>query len=404
MTTAVTTKPETTSLIHVMPKRLRQLITSKTTFNLLLWILVILAICMLMKVYYLAIDISQLLSEKNTVYYFNNPSLDKFIRELDVAGLLGGIIGILFSVYITIIVEENNEIKEIEAEERRSEASLFDNRMRQIVIEAEEKRKNFLASEDIRSTIETIANVLDKAVEHNQNIYVMSHSQLIPKMMEYRVHTIADFGNIDVSDLKKMTYHDYHVKYTEYKNSIEALHNKFISAARKLKNSSLPRSINYVTIDPDGAYIQNYIDPVLKGSTVIFYKKESDDVVANFQNISDIKDLDGLYLIPLTRGGDTQEERIEIFKQYLIDKHKEVNSLFSIINTKESNNLKIVQQVTQDVYLNEIHDGGSDDGSCVFFLTNKHTLSHSARKLLSFEVRREKYVTDSFIKIINSTQ
>ena len=361
-------------------------------FRFLMYVtMLFLIVCLFIKVYYIVALIDILNSD--TKDYLINASVDKFIRELDIAGLLGGILGIFISFYITVLIARDNNTKQIEVDALNKTIS-------QNIQSLWQREKNFNPTEDVEKIILIIKKIIKEAIDLKQNIYIMSHSQVVPKMLEYRAHTILDFNNIDIKDLKSMTYLKYHELYRRYKIAVGGIQSDINNAISALEEFEPKRTLTYVTLDPDTSLESSYIDPVLTNAKPIYYDRSSSKTIAEFQTIQDIRDLDGLYLIPNTKGCKNDTDCLIELKKEVKEKQLETIRMLEGLGAS----VRLVSQVNHDVYLTEITDGGSREGSCLFSLTNKHVISNTARKLLSFEIKNEKYVTDSFIKIMNMTK
>jgi len=410
-------------------------ILNKTThrymFPFLIVLLLFLIICLCAKTYYLFLDTGH--------YYVDhtvdpNPyitqGVDKYIRELDIAGLLGGIIGILISLYITGVIERGNTLKERENELKEAENILRQNETQQtvstitdVVNKIWQKERNFTPVDNVRDVITSISAILNIAKSKGSMIYVMNHSASFGYLLGFKVHTILDYDNISLENLKTLKYSDYFRMYDDYESDRKRNVKNIQDDAGKKIFSTLNKSPIYVTLNPNSIdektpYVENYLKEIVEKNSVqiVFYSRfDNDNTIKEVQNITELKDIDNLYLVPIELLPENKVSEAttdnEGVKMYDPDKLK--LALLDLLVEAQKTDIKelqaakyevrLVNSIYYQVYLNELSIP-SEDGACLFLFVNHQTIWKSGRKLLAFESRKEKYVSDSFINIITSTE
>jgi len=405
--------------------------THRYMFPTLIVLLIFLIICLTAKTYYLFLDTGH--------YYVDhtldpNPyithGIDKYIRELDIAGLLGGVIGIFISLYITGVIEEGNALKERENELKAAENIIRQEETQQtvstitdVVNKIWEKDRNFKPVDNVSDVVKSISGILNIAKAKGSMIYVMNHSASFGYLLGFKVHTILDYDNISIENLKTLKYSDYFRMYDEYesdrKRNLKIIQDE---AGRKIFLTLNERPL-YVTLNPNSVegtipYVDNYLKEIIKENSVqiVFYSKyDTDNTIKEVQNIQELKEIDNLYLVNVELLPDAKVSEatsvIDGVKTYDADKLKQplLDLLVEAqkIDIKELEaakyKVKLVNSIYYQVYLNEL-SLPSEEGACLFMFVNHQTIWKSGRKLLAFESRKEKYVSDSFISIITSTE
>lgn len=376
-------------------RRLMRLVEKTLEIRLVRFVLILallsLVIALTLKVYYISADYDAFAKDQR-VYFWNAPFWDRYVKELDIAGLLGGLLSIVISIWITLVIEKGNQSKQQESEKQTNEivgkiTSIY------------EREKQFFAHDSTPAIFSAISRIIKNAVEKKQNIHIMTHQGLIPRMLGYRAHTILEQTNKNINDLENLSKSDWFREEENYVRRLGALEEELFQAARALQSCDPKRNVYFKTLNPSSIK-KEYVSHVLEGGEVIFYDENSVDPIFDFKpDVTEVKDLDGIYLIPNTKGGKSDDE-CKVFLTEFISKKQQ-----RFVDNLRGQNIvvELTDNINQDVYLSEIGDT-TNDGSCLFFVQNKRTLTNDAKKLLCFEIQKEKYVTDSFIKIINATK
>jgi hypothetical protein len=386
-------------------------------FNLpiLTTILVALVVSLLVKTGYLLFDTSHYYIDHTIDQhpYLSRP-IDKFIRELDIAGLLGGVIGILISLYITGVIERGNKYKEEENNKTVQEIT-------EVVKNIWEKDRNFHPVDNVRHVFSVITSIFDLSIASGKKLYVMNHSASFGYLLGLKLHSILDYHKLELADLKKLSYMDYYRYYEEYEQDRKT-QIKFKQTDAGMASERNGHKSIYVTLSPEPLngqipYILNYLHELVANPNVniIFYDSLSDQPLSEIQHISEPKEIDNYYFVPLdvftpsdlrlsadSTGTSNSYDDAKL-RQLLLDKLVETQKSDILQLEAAKFDVRKVANIYYQVYLNELSNS-SEEGSCLFMFINHQTLWKAGKKLLAFEARKEKYVTDSFINIINSTE
>lgn len=401
-----------------MPDWMLKFFSSKWVFYSILFILIFLIFCLVIKGYYLFVDTGHYYidHDKDTNPYLSWHGWDKYIRELDIAGLVGGIIGISISLYITTVIENINQENE---EERSNAIQQITDGVKNLI----EKEKNFLPIDNVKDVVNSISKILNIAKTKGSMIYVMNHSASFGYLLGFKVHTILDYDNISIENLKTLKYSDYYRMYDDYEADRKRNVKNIQDDAGKKVHSTLSKNPLYVTLNPNTVgttipYVENYLKEIVqkKSVKIMFYSRfDADNTIKEVQTVTELKDIDNLYLVPVellpeAKVNEAASEN-EGIKTYDNDKLKQA-LLEHLVEAQKTDirelqaakyHVKLVNNIYYQVYLNELSIP-NEDGACLFMFVNHQTIWKSGRKLLAFESRKEKYVSDSFIDIITSTE
>jgi hypothetical protein len=210
--------------------------------------LVILLVSMGYKWYYVFHDTTHYLSDfridaqgrwSDPNAYFS-PGIDRYIRDLDIAGLVGGIVGVCVGLYITVATEKINRQKDRanqqEMDRIKTQTSLLvqaTDSLNTLLIDVSGKvNEKVTLMEGTREVLGGITQVIDLAKAQGNNLLVLSNSARIEGISQYRLEYVAKHADLKPHELGTATQFDYARK-------AEALHRDCADVENKLKEVSL---------------------------------------------------------------------------------------------------------------------------------------------------------------------
>ena len=210
--------------------------------------LLALVVSLVMKWHYVFTDTSHYLRtygvDSTGVYGDSQPyinaGVDRVLRELDVAGLLGGIVGIFIGLFITVTTEKLNRSKERhnqqEMDRIKTQTSLLvqaTESLNTLMIDVSGKvNEKVHMMEGTRDVLSGITKVIESVRTHGNNLLVLSNTARIEGISQYRMEYVAKHASLQSHELRSLTQ-------AEYAALAEALQRECTDVENKLKEASV---------------------------------------------------------------------------------------------------------------------------------------------------------------------
>ncbi len=146
-----------------------------------------------------------------------NVGVDRVLRELDVAGLLGGIVGIFIGLLITVTTEKLNWSKERhnqqEMDRIRTQTSLLvqaTESLNTLMIDVSGKvNEKVHMMEGTREVLSGITRVIESVGAQGNNLLVLSNTARIEGISPYRMEYVAKHANLQPHEFRNLTQSGY---------------------------------------------------------------------------------------------------------------------------------------------------------------------------------------------------
>jgi ribosomal protein L30E len=200
------------------------------------------------------IDANGQWTDKNA--YFS-PGIDRYIRELDIAGLLGGIVGIFIGLYITVTTEKLNRQKERlnqqEMDRIKTQTGLLVQAtasLNTLMIDVSGKvNEKVQLMEGTGEVLVGISKVIDSVKSQGNNLLVLSNTARIEGISPYRMEYVAKHADLKPHELKNATQFDYARKAEALQRDCTDVENKLKEVAIYLQNMGSDAKVEFVTLN-----------------------------------------------------------------------------------------------------------------------------------------------------------
>ena len=227
--------------------------------------LIALLISMAFKWHYVFSDSTHYLSDfqvdangkwSDTNVYFS-PGVDRYIRELDIAGLLGGIVGIFIGLYLTVSTEKINRQKERlnqqEMDRIKTQTGLLvqaTQSLNTLMIDVSGKvNEKVQLMEGTGEVLEGISKVIDSVKSQGNNLLVLSNTARIEGISPYRMEYVAKHADLKPHELKNATQFDYARKAEALQRDCTDVENKLKEVSIYLQNMGSEAKVDFVTLN-----------------------------------------------------------------------------------------------------------------------------------------------------------
>lgn len=370
-------------------------------FKLLQIGLYFLIICLLVKTYYLFFQTDVYYATDSNIFI---RSVDRYVRELDIAGLLGGIVGIFISLYITNEIEASNRFKE-------SQSTYLISQIRDTVDGIWQKERHFEAVDNVSAVIDSVTRIIDKSVNDSKNLYIMSHDATFGYLLSFRVHTILEFNSVNIDTFKEMAFSEYYTKWEKFKNKSNEIDTRIHTVGKEILEKTTRKPVYGTLTQANNNPYKNYLEGIINAqkTRIIFFSHTSREKIVSckygtpgeeiFTNLAELKDLDNVYFVPtsvLPANPNGLDNKALLLEHLLA---RQTHNIEILQNTDFD--VRLVHDVGFDVYLNEMPEP-NDECFSLFMFADQQSIANAGRKLIAFQTRKEKYINDSFINIIEA--
>lgn len=232
----------------------------------------------------------------DTNVYFN-PGLDRYIRELDIAGLLGGIVGIFIGLYVAVSTEKINRQKERtnqqDMERIKTQTSLLvqaTQSLNTLMIDVSGKvNEKVQLMEGTTELLDGISKVIESSKNQGNNLLVLSNTARIEGISPYRMEYVAKHAGLKPHELKNATQFDYARKAEALQRDSTDVENKLKEVSIYLQNMGSDAKVEYVTLNDQSegathAFLK-YLGKVFNEHVVVeTYRSGSNAVLNNLDS------------------------------------------------------------------------------------------------------------------------
>ena len=226
--------------------------------------LILLLISLGLKWYYIFNDTAHYLSDfqmkagkwTDSKAYFS-PGIDKYIRELDIAGLVGGIVGIFIGLYLTVTTEKLNRLKDRvnqqEMERIKVQTGLLvqaTKSLNSVMMEVSGKvNEKVQLMEGTRDVLSGIDKVIELSKTQGNNLMVLSNTARIEAISPYRMDLVAKHSDLKPHELRHATQFDYARKAENLLRDCADVENKLKETAIYLQKIGTGAKVQFVTLN-----------------------------------------------------------------------------------------------------------------------------------------------------------
>jgi phage regulator Rha-like protein len=188
--------------------------------------------------------------------YFS-AGIDRYIRELDIAGLLGGIIGIFIGLYLTVTSEKGNRQKERlnqqEMEHLRAQTDLLvqaTSSINSLVMDVSGKvNEKVQLMEGTGEVLKGIAQVVESAKSQGNDLLVLANTARIEGIAPFRMEYVAKHADLKPHELTKATQFDYARKAEALQRDCSDADNQLKEVALYLQAMNSDAHVEFVTLN-----------------------------------------------------------------------------------------------------------------------------------------------------------
>ncbi len=255
--------------------------------------------------------------------YFN-PGVDRYVRELDIAGLLGGVVGIFVGLYITVTTEKLNRQKDRlnqqEMDRIKTQTSLLvqaTESLNTLMIDVSGKvNEKVQLMEGTGEVLSGITKVIESVRSQGNNLLVLSNTARIEGISQYRMEYVAKHANLKPHELKNATQFDYARKAESLQRDCADVENKLKEVSIYLRNLGADARVQFVTLNdqPQGVGLpfMKYLGKVFNEHVIVeTYRPGSNSVLNQMEGVPHHK----RFLVPSTSG--EQDNPQEVLVQQL---------------------------------------------------------------------------------------
>ncbi|RYU94279.1 hypothetical protein [Emticicia agri] len=267
--------------------------------------LIALLISMAFKWHYVFSDSMHYLSDysvvngkwNDTSVYFS-PGIDRYIRELDIAGLMGGIVGIFIGLYVAVSTEKINRQKERtnqqDMERIKTQTSLLvqaTQSLNTLMIDVSGKvNEKVQLMEGTTELLDGISKVIESSKNQGNNLLVLSNTARIEGISPYRMEYVAKHAGLKPHELKNATQFDYARKAEALQRDATDIENKLKEVSIYLQNMGSDAKVDYVTLNDQSegathAFLK-YLGKVFNEHVVVeTYRSGSNALLSNLDSV-----------------------------------------------------------------------------------------------------------------------
>ncbi|MFN8349673.1 MAG: hypothetical protein U0X91_32030 [Spirosomataceae bacterium] len=193
----------------------------------------------------------------NDAHTYFTPGIDKYIRELDIAGLLGGIVGIFIGLFLTVTTEKMNRQKERlnqqEMDHIKTQTGLLvqaTKSLNGIMMEVSGKvNEKVQLMEGTKSVLEGIDKVIELSKAQGNNLLVLSNTAKIEAISPFRMDLVAKHADLKPHELRHATQFDYARRAEALLRDCADVENKLKETAIYLQKIGSDARVEFVTLN-----------------------------------------------------------------------------------------------------------------------------------------------------------
>jgi ribosomal protein L30E len=323
--------------------------------------------------------------------YLGSPGADRYIRELDIAGLLGGIVGIFIGLYITVTTEKLNRQKDranqVEMDRIKDQTGLLvqaTESLNTLMIDVSGKvNEKVQLMEGTGEVLAGITRVIESARSQGNNLLVLSNTARIEGISQYRLEYVAKHANLKPHELKNATQFDYARKAEALQRSCTDVENKLKEVSLYLRSLGADARVQFVTLNDQpqglGAHpFLRYLGKVFNEHvTVETYRPGSNAVLQIAEGVPHHK----RFFVPAP-ASDTESPQEYLVRQLFEQQAQAVKEMIELgIRVTRVTKILPVQLFISAPQENRV---GIYKGLCVCILGSGSSTSDRASKLTAF--------------------
>lgn len=318
------------------------------------------------------------------------PGIDRYIRELDIAGLLGGIIGIFIGLYITVTTEKLNRQKDRanqqEMDRIKTQTGLLvqaTESLNTLMIDVSGKvNEKVQLMEGTREVLKGITRVIDSAKSQGNSLLVLSNSARIEGIAQYRMEYVAKHADLKPHELSNATQFDYARKAEALQRDCSDVENRLKEVSLYLRSIGADSRVQFVTLDdqPQGNAhpFLRYLGKVLNEHVVVeSYRPGSNAAIQQREGVSHHK----RFLVPDSTGTmeNAQADLVQLLYQQQGQAIREMQELGIRVT-------RIAKTLPVQLFISTPPENrpGIYKGLCVAILGSGSSTSGRATKLTAF--------------------
>lgn len=225
---------------------------------------IVILISLGLKWHYVFYDSIHYLSDYNVVngqwndkdLYFN-PGVDRYIRELDIAGLVGGVVSLFIGLFLTVTTEKMNRLKERlnqqEMDQIKTQTGLLvqaTKSLNGIMMEVSGKvNEKVQMIEGTKEVLGGINKVIDLSKTQGNNLLILSNTAQIEAIAPYRMDLVAKHADLKPHELRHATQFDYARRAEALLRDSADVENKLKETAIYLQKTGSNAKVEFVTLN-----------------------------------------------------------------------------------------------------------------------------------------------------------
>ncbi|MBC7891099.1 MAG: hypothetical protein H7Y12_02700 [Sphingobacteriaceae bacterium] len=321
--------------------------------------------------------------------YFT-PGLDKYIRELDIAGLLGGIVGIFIGLYLTVITEKGNrqkdKVAQQEMEHLKTQTHLLvqaTQSLNTLMIDVSGKvNEKVLLMEGPDEVLGGISKVVDSAQSQGNDLLVLSNTARVEGIAPFRMDYVAKHADLKPHELRNATQFEYARKAEGLLRGCTDVENKLKGAAIYLQNMGSDAHVEFVTLNDENeganhAFLKYLGKVVNEHISVETYRPGSNALLTQLESVPH----HNRFLVPMA-GNESAEPKSLLVNQLYTEHAQAIRDMQELgIRVTKVNKTLPVQLFISAPRENK---PGIYRGLCVCILGSGSSASGRATKLTAF--------------------
>ncbi|QIP15301.1 hypothetical protein G8759_23065 [Spirosoma aureum] len=321
--------------------------------------------------------------------YFS-PGIDRYIRELDIAGLLGGIVGIFIGLFVTVSTEKANRQKEKVNQQEMDHIKTQTNLLVQatqslntLMIDVSGKvNEKVLLMEGADEVLDGIGKVIESAQSQGNDLLVLSNTARVEGISPFRMDYVAKHADLKPHELRNATQFEYARKAEALQRDRTDIENKLKGAALYLQNMGIDAHVEFVTLNDQNegathAFLKYLGKVVNEHVSVETYRPGSNAILTQRDDIPH----HNRFLVPAASEEDTEPKSLLVSQLYR--DHSQAIREMQELGIRVS---KVNKTLPVQLFISSPRDNkpGIFRGLCVCILGSGSSASGRASKLTAF--------------------
>jgi len=321
---------------------------------------------------------------------FFSPGIDRYIRELDIAGLLGGIVGIFIGLFVTVSTEKANRQKEKlnqqEMDHIKTQTHLLvqaTQSLNTLMVDVSGKVNEKVQLMDGADELLTgIGKVIDSAQSQGNDLLVLSNTARVEGVAPFRMEYVAKHANLKPHELRNATQFDYARRAESLQRARTDIENKLKGAALYLQNMGNTAHVEFVTLNDQNegathAFLKYLGKVVNEHVSVETYRPGSNALLSHREEVPH----HNRFLVPSSTDEATDPKTLLVTQLY--KDHSQAISEMQELGIRVS---KVNKTLPVQLFISAPHENkpGIFRGLCVCILGSGSSASGRTAKLTAF--------------------